>query len=335
MWVSAAMTVLSVLSLVPYLTSSTEVVRMRNALLVIDGPSSDFEWAPASKPASFAVDSILPDPVFVDAARPLQLDSLPDDHARAVAIAHHMLTSNKRRNGEAIQSDLRTTYRRIVENGDGYCADFVRVFNAFAGVAGIPVRSWAFSFDGFGGHGHVFPEIWNRQLGRWHMVSVFDNLEFLDGSGQPLSALEFRAAMLAGGAGVRLQKLVIAAPTFFIHEDKARDYFRRGLPEWYLWWGNVPFTYETAWAVKTFEGKSRSLAQAGAMVEGVHPRIRILADIQNKPQVAALRAVRLHLWVAAGVLTLACACLLGCAGYLTLGRRGRRAGHRAVETPAA
>ena len=323
LWIGAAVLGLSVLSLAPYATSATDVVRMRNALLVVDGPSSDFDWTPATRPAGFEIDSVPPDALFAGAVRRLQLDALPDDWARAVAISEHLLTSSKTLVGKAIQADLDTTYRRIVERGDGACADFVRVFSALAITAGIPVRSWAFSFDGFGGHGHVVPEIWNRQLGRWQMVDVFNNYAMVDMNGRPLSALEFRRALLDKSTTVQLVPLVASARPGYIHEEKAWAYYRNGAPQWYLWWGNQAFAYDSAWNVRTFEGVSRSLAQFGAIVQGVHPRIRVLATAQNAPQVAALQQVRLHLLIVAGLIALALIGMAACAAVMLVRRRGR------------
>lgn len=325
LWVSAAVIVLSILSLAPYLTSPTEVVRLRNALLVVDRSASDFEWSAATPPAGDVQASVPPDPMFVDTVRRLGLDTLPDDWARAVAISQHLLTGSKVLDGGAIQSDLNTTYRRIVEQGDGYCADFVRVFNALAETAGIPVRSWAFSFDGFGGHGHVFSEIWNRQLRRWQLVDVFNNYAIVGADGRPLAAMEFRHVLLEGAADAHFVALAPTARPGFIHEEKAWEYYRKGVAEWYLWWGKQTFAYDDAWAVRAFDGHSRSLAQMGAILEGVHPRIRIVETPQNAPRVAEIRRLRVHLLTVAGLVAAAVAVMAACALTIRV-RRRRRSG---------
>jgi hypothetical protein len=209
------------------------------------------------------------------------------------------LGSEPKLKGGPIQSDLRDTHRRIVERGEGYCADFVRVFQAMATAAGMSVRAWAFSFDGFGGHGHVWPEIWNRQVGAWQLLDVFDNYRFVDG-GRTLSALQLREALLARSPTLALEPAVPSARTGFVHESKAWEYFRKGLDEWYLWWGNNPFDYERAAAVRWFSPVSRSLAQLGAIAQGVLPRPHLLASASNGRQIEALARVRRHiLWVAA------------------------------------
>ena len=67
-WISLAVLVLSILSLAPYLTSSTELVRLRNALLLIDEQDHGFDWTPDSMPPDFMLERGPADPVFVEAA---------------------------------------------------------------------------------------------------------------------------------------------------------------------------------------------------------------------------------------------------------------------------
>ena len=252
-----------------------------------------------------------------------KLEALPDDWSRAVAISAYLLTSSGQRlQGGAVQSDLRTTLRRIERDGQGYCADFVRVFSALALTAGIPVRSWAFSFDGFGGHGHVFPEIWNRQAGKWQLVGVFNNLAFLSADGEPLSGLAFRSALLERRTDLQFRPLVPAARPGFVHPEKIRDYYERGAAQWYLWWGANPFSYDSAWSVRLFDGRSRSLAQFGAIVQGVHPRIHTVPTPQSVSDVAAMVRLRWHL-LAVGLLTALAALGAGACTIVLRARRGQ------------
>ncbi|HMC14135.1 MAG TPA: transglutaminase domain-containing protein [Albitalea sp.] len=301
LWLGAAAVVLPLLSLLPYMLSGTEAARARNSLVLDDAADANVDWTPPQVPPGFLVDHVPADPVFVAIAQRLHLAELPTDWDRAVAISRHLLGSSPTLPGGAIQADLQTTYRRIIGTGDGYCVDFVQSFSAIAGAAGMPIRSWAFSFDGFGGHGHILPEIWNRQTGEWQMLDLFNNAYFTTAD-KPLSAREFRAAMLAG-RDIRMHRLDPVARPGYIHEEKAWDYYRRGLPEWYLWWGNNPFSYDQAASVRMFSPLARSLAQLGAMVQGVHPHIHVLATAENRARIDALRRVRLHLWsVVASVL---------------------------------
>ncbi|MDO9195008.1 MAG: glycosyltransferase [Rhodoferax sp.] len=297
----------------PYLTSSAELVRMRNALLLIDHSTNDFDWTPASVPPSYMLERGPVDPFFLDVANRLGLAALPDDWARALVISRHLLGSSPVLKGGALKLDLRHTYQRIVTTGDGYCGDFVDVFMAIALAADMPVRSWAFSFDGFGGHGHIWPEIWNRQLGRWQLVGIFNNYYFFETPGVPLSALELRRAMLGNSKQLKMAPLYAGARVGMPIEEKAWDYYRRGLPEWYMWWGNNVFTYDRAPLVRTFSGVSRSLEQLGGVAEGVFPGVAILSEPGNQKQRDELERLRVRLQAAALTAVAALLALLLCA----------------------
>lgn len=312
LWLSVMVLTVAVLSLAPYLTSSTELVRMRNALLLTHENGNDFDWTPANVPPSYMLERGPVDPFFLDVANRLGLAALPDDWARALAISRHLLGSSPVLNGGALQADLHGTYQYIVTTGDGYCGDFVDVFMAIALAADMPVRSWAFSFDGFGGHGHIWPEIWNRQLGRWQLLDVFNNYYFFDTAGAPLSAVEFRRAMLSKSKQLKLAPLYSGARVGWIYEEKAWDYYRRGLPEWYMWWGNNVFTYDRSLLVRTFSGVSRSLEQLGGIVQGVFPPVKLMATEVNRDQVNALWRLRMQLFIVAWTASLATLAALFC-----------------------
>lgn len=295
-WISLLVLLLSLLSLAPYLTSSTELVRMRHALLLVDSPDGGLDWTPATVPADFLLERAEPYPEFAAVVDRLGLKAMPSDWDRALAISRHLLGSSPVLSGGAIQSDLLDSYRRIVGKGEGYCGDFVRVFTALAIAAGIPVRAWAFSFDGFGGHGHIWLEIWNHQLGRWQLVDSFNNYYFVSDAGVPLSALEFRQALRENPTSLQLLPLHPGARPGYAIEAKAWDYYRRGLAEWSMVWGNNVFSYDRALLVRAFGSVSRSLEQLGGMAQGVYPGIRILADADNQRQLAAIHRLRIHLW---------------------------------------
>ncbi|HVR50859.1 MAG TPA: transglutaminase-like domain-containing protein, partial [Pseudorhodoferax sp.] len=295
---SASIVALAALSLAPYASSSTELVRLRNALLYVGAAEPDsvaFSWRPQQVPAGFLQERGPVDPLFADVAQRLELDTLSDDWERALAISQHLLASQPVLSGGAIQGDLHATYRGIVEDGEGYCGDFVRAFTALATAAGIPVRNWAFSFDGFGGHGHVWSEIWNRQLHVWQLLDVFDNYYFARADGRPLSALAFRATMLSDPRSLRLLPLAPKARPGYTIESKAWDYFRLGLPQWYLWWGNNVFSYDREPVVRWFAGRSRALEQLAGTATGAHPGLMLLADPENAAERRALERLRWHL----------------------------------------
>ncbi len=114
---------------------SSEAVRLRNALLITRGTPADFSWTPKQVPASFTAEQRAPLPEFVSAVRAAGVDSGAGDWEKALALAG-MLTRNARDKG-AIQSDLVTTYRGIVDEGRGYCADFTEVYLGLAVAAGL------------------------------------------------------------------------------------------------------------------------------------------------------------------------------------------------------
>jgi glycosyltransferase involved in cell wall biosynthesis len=301
---SALLVLVALLSVAPYMGSSTELVRMRHALLYVgahDGADGAFSWTPQNIPADFLQESGPIDPLFSDVVQRLRLEALPDDWARALAISEHLLTSQSVLNGGAIQGDLHATYQGIVGQGAGYCGDFVRAFTALALAAGIPVRNWAFSFDGFGGHGHVWPEIWNREKQAWQLLDVFDNYYFTLADGQPLSALAFRSALLEAAPDLRLHALTPKARPGYADESKAWAYFRRGLPQWYMWWGNNVYAYDNEPLVRMLAGRSRSLEQLSGVMTGSYPGLMVLAAPSNQVQREALVRVHWHLMAVAAV----------------------------------
>ena len=100
------------------------------------------------------------------------LQAQGDALARALLMARALTT--KPRLGTAIAKPTLETLATIELVGTGYCADYAKVFNALGYSAGIPIRQWAFSFDGFGGWGHTFNEIWDEANQRWLMIDVFN-----------------------------------------------------------------------------------------------------------------------------------------------------------------
>lgn len=306
---SLAVLVLSFLSLAPYLTSSTELVRMRNALLLIDEKNHGFDWTPDSIPPDFMLERGPADPVFVEAAGRLGLAGMNSDWDKVTAISQHLL-SNPHLVGTPIQSNLRDTYHRIINSGTGYCGDFTRVFMAFAITAGIPVRAWSFSFDGFGGHGHILPEIWNSQLKRWQLVDIFNNFYFQGQDNVAISAVEFRHAMLTAPNSIHRALLYAGARPGYEFEEKMWAWYRQGLPEWYMAWGNNVFSYDKTLMVRNLGRFSRTLEQLEAIAMGVYPKVSLMVNEANREKVNALWRLRIHLHIVAWVGSLAMLALM-------------------------
>jgi Transglutaminase-like superfamily len=280
--ISLAILAAAVLSIAPYLTSSTELVRMRNALVLMDETGHPLDWTPDSIPPDFKLERGPVDPVFAEASRQLGLDRMPSDWEKVLAISRHLL-GHPSLIGPPIQSNLRDTYRRIISDGDGYCGDFTRVFMAFAISAGIPVRAWAFSLDGFGGHGHIWPEIWNRQLGKWQLVDIYNNFYFHNGDRVAVSAAVFRHAIKSQPLPLHRALLHAQARPGYESEEKMWTWYRKGLPGWYMVWGNNVF--------------SRSLESLEGIALNVFPGVVLLKDDTNEVAIDAMWRLKSHLLV--------------------------------------
>jgi hypothetical protein len=291
--------VLPLLSLTPYLTSGTDVVKLRNAALWQGTLAPEFDWS-APPPADFAFDQAPLDPYFVDIAQRLGLAAMNDDWQRALTISRHLLGSHKPLKGGPVRDDLRSTHIAITQRGEGYCADFVRVFMAIASAAGMQVRAWAFSFDGFGGHGHTFPELWNRQQRRWQLVDLFDNYYFGLGGKAPLSALEFRTALTTTPDALTMLPLDPDVPPGWEIRSKALEYYKRGYDEWYLFWGSDILAVEGSAAFRLAEPLSYTLGKVAAVAQGVYPGVRPLVTGANGRRIESLERTRLHLGLSLG-----------------------------------
>lgn len=284
------------------------MVRMRNALL-LQGDAAVYDWSPDAVPAGFAVERVAPTPLYADAVATEGLSVEGDDWATALKIGQHLLFDGVR-TGRPIQSDLERTYRRITEHGEGYCGDFADSFTGLANAAGLFSRPWAFSFDGFGGHGHIFNEIWDRKAARWIMIDVFNNFFVVDKAGRPLSAIELRDSLQTDPSDLQLLPIDAASSPGFARRDKALEYYRRGLPEWYMWWGNNVFEYDQDPVVRALGNTHRALEQLGGVAMGVHPRIHILATSENLPQREAISWLKVRLIAVMAFSMISAACLL-------------------------
>lgn len=310
-WLSLAALLAAILSISPYLTSSSEMVRLRNALLVADGTTAGFDWTPTNWPADFLLENRPADPTFVAAAQRLGLAEMQSDWERVLAISRHLL-SHPDLVGTPIQDSLIETHRQILTNGTGYCGDFTRVFMALALASGIPVRAWAFTSNGFGGEGHIWPEIWNRELKRWQLVDIFNNFYFRDNAGVAVSALEFRAAMLNAPKSIHHELLHAGARPGYEIEEKMWAWYRKGLPEWHMLWGNNVFSYDHALNVPGIGRVSYPLEQLKGIFLGVHPKLYLMADDTNRIKAASVMRLRLQLKLVIGVVLVSMFALVFC-----------------------
>ena len=279
-----------------------EAARLRNALLLRREDDVDFSWTPDTVPADFRTERLPASTEYAGIVQSLGVREMRLDWDKARTLAAHLVMHAADKG--PIQSDLSTTYRRM-QQGYGYCADFVKVYLGLAHAAGLFARQWAFSFDGFGGHGHTIVEVFDRQRTRWIFVDVFNNFHAIDTmSGDVLSALDFRDFAIGRREGVAMRPNGPGRPGY-IHEAKALDYYRRGAPEWYMWWGNAVFSFYAHPLVRAAGRVSRSVAHLIALVIGLYPKMQIYPVTENREQTRRMLKLRRRLyWIAAILLAL-------------------------------
>ncbi len=275
---------------------SHKALRVRNAFLLRRGRTEDFAWTPPTAPPDFRAEHGEAPPAIEAAVRAAGMRETDSDWQRARALVG-MLVAHAQHDG-GIQADLATTFQEIAA-GYGYCADYVRVYLAAARSAGLFCRQWAFSFDGFGGHGHTFVEIYDRQRSAWTFVDVHNNVyAVLAGADVPADALALRRALLASPSAIEFRP---AAPgrLGFPHFDKLLDYYRRGAAQWYLWWGNDVISREQTGIVQTVGRFSGRLAYRVGAALGQLPPLVVLAAPDNEPEIVRMEQLRRHvLWAA-------------------------------------
>jgi hypothetical protein len=285
---------------------SSDAVRVRNALLLRRAHPGDFDWTPERVPRDFRVETQAPSAWMVEILDQIGVPKLPGAWEKALCIGAHL--SERAQDKGRIRADLPTTYERIRE-GYGYCADFTRVFLGLAHAAGVFARQWAFSFDGFGGHGHVFNEIWDPQRRQWVFLDVYNNFHVADpATGRPLSALELRAELGIG----HLPRLVRNGPGRhgYPRADKFADYYRRGLQEWYLWWSNAALPDDERRRSPLAGTRLRTAQHALLALLGLGPRIRVYETQENRARVARLSGLRRRVVGAVALCALLSATLL-------------------------
>jgi len=279
---------------------ASEATRIRNAFLIEVVGVTDIEWTPDRVPIEFKKETLPPSAMYADVVHRLGIAAIEGDWDKALFLAGHL--SRNAKDLGAIQSNLEATYHAIVDEGRGYCADFTAVYLGLAHASGLFAREWAFSLDGFGGHGHAFIEIFDRQRGRWIWLDVYNNVHAVDAITQePLSAAEFRA-YVRGERGAAVVRANGPGRLGYKYTDKLVDYYRRGSAEWYLWAGNAVFTYESHSFIRHLIGVASPLEQALAILVGVHPRIYVLPDRDNREQLERMSALRWTLALLAAAL---------------------------------
>jgi len=304
---------------------STEAVRLRNALLFEDPSPNAGNWSPADVPEAFKREQ-LQVPVRIAAVAAQIASAANGDLDLARALAAH-LTEKAVWGGRVHEFEVDGIYREIVEEGRGYCADVVDAYVALALAADLFVRTWSFSFDGFGGDGHINVEVYDRAEGRWVMLDVFNNVMAIDRvTRQPLGAHEFRARFVTDRDSVEFIPVHPGRQRIPIY-SKLVDYYARGLDGWYLWNGNNVVGRSDGAVVQAAARVGEPVAEFVAVMVGSYPRIVPLATDSNGAAIARMQRLGWGLRAALVVGLLLTALLVIQVGVLVAGRV-RRPGRR-------
>lgn len=286
---------------------AARALRARNAFLLRRGAPEDFAWTPARVPDGFRCELAAPPADIAKAVDASGMTRIEGDWARALALVGMLVRHAKA--DVPIRADLATTYAGIVAGG-GYCADYVRVYLAAAAAAGLFCRQWAFSFDGFGGHGHTVVEVWDRERACWAMLDVHNNVYAVRAGTQlPLDALAVRDMLLTAPEMLQFRRAA-QGRLGFVHAPKLLDYYRRGAHEWYLWFGNDVVTRERSGVARALAPLSGRLAHRVASAFGRLPPLVVATSPDNLPAVARMESLRRRVKLAVTVLTALAALLL-------------------------
>lgn len=286
-----------------------EAVRLRNALLFTEAPPAAFAWTPDKVPADFLVEHRPVDARVQAALEESGALRVSGDWERARVLAGFLASQHKGRGN--IDADLYTVIDRIFQ-GYGACSDFTQSYQALAHAAGLFVREWGFSFDGYGGHGHTLIEVYDRRRGKWLMLDVFNNFHAVRAAtGEPLGALEFRDAVrsVAGIRDIAIRRNGPGRPGF-AYEAELWDYYYRGAPQWFLWWGNAQQSYADHPLVRAATPVSIHVRQLAGILVGVQPSLRAVATPENAPARERMQALKARLLAAAGAGAVLLAALL-------------------------
>ena len=321
----------SIWYLVDVTDSSQDLVKIRNSLLYVVRGTDVYDWTPYNPPTDFLWEQSKPSSKFLDTAQKILAKNSENgtELMRTIELSHHLI-AEKKRPAKPIQSNTATAYRMITEHGYGYCADYTQVLDGLALAVGIPIRECGMSFDGYGGDGHAFSEVFDQNLQKWIFIDSFYSFYLVDEEGIPLSVTQLHN-MLRSGLSNSIQLVKINESKFsFPNKKKAIAYYLRGSESFYMLWGNNVYSYDENLIVSIAGTISRSAEQLVAIVLGIYPKIVIRTDWQNQKGIEELRTLKLVLLIAFSFSVLACIAL----AWLAMQHRpsSKRSGSRAHDS---
>ncbi len=305
-WLPMSAMLLSIAILFPMVNSGYELTRIRNSMIASPGDPHEFEWKPERPPVAFLQETAPPPLDFQRVAATIRTDLGPSasNLEVALALAQH-LGEGPGPGGGGIKSSTRAAYREILTSSRGYCADYTQVMNGLAYAAGVPVREWGMSFEGYSGNGHAFNEVYDYQLSKWVFLDSFYSFYVIDRSdGRPVSSLELRERLASGEGEEALEVRVISEKQFgFKNAARALEYYRQGTDQFFLYFGNNVFSYDAHPVVAALSPLSRAMEESVGIALGIRPEIRLLRTETNREEIEGL-FFRRKLFLSLGVVVI-------------------------------
>ena len=281
-------------------------VLVRNSLVVEDSSPTDFIWSPGSPPAGFRSELLQAPPLIRAVADSLRAErngafSFDMEAAEALVKRLHRTHGDER----PIRGNPEDTYRLIVDEGWGYCADYTRTSMAILHALEVPVRHWGMGFGDLGA-GHTFIEVYMEEFGEWVFLDPFFAFWVRSPeTARPMSAIHFRDALLDGGSPNPVVEVIGEGIFSFPDEESILVYYRGAAEYFYMYWGNNVFQMHSHPVTSRLSSVSRSAGLLAGVALGVNPTIRPLpaATESHSAAVRELNRLRFTL-LAAGLLFL-------------------------------
>ena len=243
---------------------------------------------------------------FVSAHR---LTAQMTSQQQAVAVAQVLVASHGA--WTPIQADFARTLERITVHGEGYCADYSKVFAGLMHALAIPVREWGFGIGGFGA-GHAFNEFYDLQTASWVFIDAINSFQVRDRiSGRMLAVADLRQALRRPDYHERLQVLPIDPHHFaFDTTQRALDYYREQLNYFYVL--DRPSIVGDDY-YKLVAPLPRAIQVMGALAFGVQPGVVITRNGGDQIALQQLREIRSIFIALAGLVLVSGLNLIGAA----------------------
>lgn len=296
---------LPLLLLLAFFPSSSELVRLRNAMVFQSAAEADFHWAATDYPADFRKETATVPDWLRQWVAPVAAQTPVTTQITTGALQQLLQLSQRfeqqKRLGGAIQSDSHTALLAIEQQSTGYCADYTQVTNSIAYALNIPVREWGISFDGFAGHGHALSEIWDAQWQKWIMLDLFNRFYAVDATTkQPLSVLEFRQLLFSAPQQIEIVRT--SAKNFGFRDNQhLLDYFQQGRNAFFMYWANNSLSYDQHPVLATARHISPHVEQLLAVALGEFPKLYAITTAENQAQINHMYQLKNLLW---GILAL-------------------------------